>query len=285
MIKISALKHRRCLISSAVAIIALLSSLSFRAHSAELAHTIVNPNTYPGDIQFGNAVALSGGKLLVGVSFGDVDGINQNKGSAYLFEASTGMLLQTFIEPNPSFGSFFGSSVALDENEVVIGAPANYVHPGRAHLFDLASGSHVLGFESSNPNSEDFFGISVGVSDNTVLVGALDNLNLSPLRTGSAYLFDSYSGNILHRFFNDQPDDLDQYGRSVAIANDKVVIGAFGKSFPQGKAYLYDASSGNKVCDFANPNGWSMDINRFGYAVAVSGAYVVIRSYNIRFSL
>jgi hypothetical protein len=45
-------------------------------------------------------------------SFGD----NSYTGAAYLFDVTTGNLLQSFTNPNPAFYVSFGSSVALSGN-------------------------------------------------------------------------------------------------------------------------------------------------------------------------
>jgi hypothetical protein len=45
-------------------------------------------------------------------SFGD----NSYTGAAYLFDATTGNLLQSFTNPTPAFYDSFGSSVALSGN-------------------------------------------------------------------------------------------------------------------------------------------------------------------------
>ena len=60
-------------------------------------------------------------------------------GRAYLFNGLTGALSQTFIMPDVTNRDFFGSSVALDGNNVLIGAPDNDTDGedvGRAYLFD-----------------------------------------------------------------------------------------------------------------------------------------------------
>jgi hypothetical protein len=253
----------------------VLSPLSAFSQIANLKHTLFSPNPVASDIQFGTAIAISGSKLLIGAPFHDLDGLNQNKGAAYIFDAATATLLNTLSDPDPSFGSFFGTSVSISEDKAIVGAPANYVHPGSVQLFETTSGSHLSEFVGSNPADDDFFGISVGVSGNNVLIGALDEPAEDP-RTGSGYFFNSETKELRHRVFNEMPDDLDHFGEVVAISGDRAVIGAYGEDFPQGKAYLYDVNTGGIECELLNPNGWSTDINRFGKAVAISGTYVLI---------
>ncbi|MGD1804470.1 FG-GAP repeat protein, partial [Dapis sp. BLCC M126] len=59
-------------------------------------------------------------------------------GSAYLFDTTTGSLLQKFIAPDGSTEDNFGVSVALSNNTAVIGAwkdNDNGLESGSAYLF------------------------------------------------------------------------------------------------------------------------------------------------------
>ncbi len=46
----------------------------------------------------------------------------ENAGAAYLFDVTTGNLLNTFYSPNPVSFDLFGWSVAIDGDNLVIGA-------------------------------------------------------------------------------------------------------------------------------------------------------------------
>ena len=63
-------------------------------------------------------------------------------GAAYLFDAVTGQLLQTFLSPTPEAGDRFGAgTVAASSDRVVIGAylddDAGTVDAGAAYVFDI----------------------------------------------------------------------------------------------------------------------------------------------------
>lgn len=99
---------------------------------------ISSPNPLTED-RFGESLAVANSKLLVGanVDFG---------GIAYLFDANTGSLLQTFNNPEP--GQFlpagFGSTVALVGDYAVVGTQfANDGQNGAAYVFDTISGSYL----------------------------------------------------------------------------------------------------------------------------------------------
>jgi hypothetical protein len=72
--------------------------------------TFLKPNPSSGD-RFGYSVAGIGTNVLIGALFDDPGGVT-DAGSAYLFDGTTGALLQTFNNPAPGEGDQFGWSVA-----------------------------------------------------------------------------------------------------------------------------------------------------------------------------
>src|SRR4051794_13847527 len=91
----------------------------------DLRQSILNPTPDNNDL-FGQSVSLSGGKALVGAQLDDAGGTDT--GRAYLFNAATGALLQTFANPNPAGlptsvpSDGFGLSVSLSGDLALIGA-------------------------------------------------------------------------------------------------------------------------------------------------------------------
>ena len=73
--------------------------------------------------RFGHAVALSGDRLAVGAP--DADGISPDDGTAFVFERSSGVwfLAGELLQPDPTGGDRFGSSVAWDGERLLVGAP------------------------------------------------------------------------------------------------------------------------------------------------------------------
>jgi cysteine-rich repeat protein len=104
----------------------------FDRATGNLVLTLISPTPDPGD-QFGHAVALAGNDILVGAHLDDTGA--PDTGAAYLFEAATGALRQTFR--NPAQGKFdnFGFAVAAIDSGLLIGAPG----PSRVYLFRPAN--------------------------------------------------------------------------------------------------------------------------------------------------
>jgi hypothetical protein len=99
--------------------------------------TFLNPTPAGGD-RFGFSISIVGDKVLIGAP-GD-DTLGTDAGAAYLFDAATGELLQTFFSPSPLAGAQFGFSLAaVDENRFAVGAPSPNValDPGAVYVLSI----------------------------------------------------------------------------------------------------------------------------------------------------
>jgi len=251
----------------------------FDATTGTLLQTFDDP-TVTGSNRFGSSVALSGNNVLIGDSGDDTYGVNV--GQAYLFDATTGALLQTFDDPTPTSGGRiftgdnFGSSVAISGNNVLIGASGdntNGVNAGQAYLFDATTGASLQTFDEPFPTS-GLFGVSVALSENNVLIGAYGGV-------GQAHLFDASTGALLQTFNDPTVTSYDQFGLSVALSGNNVLIGAPGdgtNGTSVGQAHLFDATTGVLLQTFDDPTVTSHD--NFGLSVALSGDNVLIGAYD-----
>jgi hypothetical protein len=225
-----------------------------------LAQTFNNPTPAISD-NFGNSLAISGDNALIGASGDDTGG--DNAGSAYLFDITNGTLLQTFNNPTPAGGDFFGSSLAMSGNNALVGAPYDAtggVNAGSAYLFDITTGTLLQTINNPTPGGDDSFGNSVAISGNNALIGAPGD-NTGGVDAGSAYLFDITTGTLLQTFNNPTPDVPasslgDFFGDSVAISGNNALIGAYGDNTggdDAGSAYLFDVTTGTLLQTFNNP--------------------------------
>src|SRR5262249_15937858 len=122
----------------------------FDVTNGSLLNTVLNPTPASTD-NFGNTVAINGNYIAIGAP-GANTGAN-DAGAAYLFDDTTGSLVQPFTNPNPVAGDKFGSSVAVTGNLVLIGAPevdrpdvGNSVQVGAAYLFNATTGQLLQTF-------------------------------------------------------------------------------------------------------------------------------------------
>ena len=73
----------------------------------------------------------------------------------------------------------------------------------------------------------------------------------------------------------------DQFGYSVAISGNRVVVGAYGEDDAggtnSGKAYIFDATTGSLLHTLHNPNAYGTSADDyFGLSVAISGNLAII---------
>lgn len=238
---------------------------------------------------FGNSLAMSGGKVVVGIETADPGAANS--GSAVVFDLSSAtpdVPLVTLINPAPAAGCYFGTSVSISGDIVVIGAYRDSVvagNGGAGHVYDLSGTgpelpTHTL--RKATSSSGDFFGTSVAVSGSKVLVGASHD-DMGDDEAGSSFLFDLSSGTPtapVATFSNPVEESPDRFGEAVAISGDWVAIGSpdsDGGSSGSGNVIIHDLASSDPdqaVLALANPDPAAGD--GFGGSVAISGSRVAV---------
>ncbi len=160
---------------------------------------LVAPNGQ-ADADFGEAVSIGGNTIIVGAD--NPDHLNA-EGAAYVYtEPSTGWANMTqAAELTASDGTasdFFGSSVSISGNTVVVGAwDANVganTGQGTAYVFTEPTGgwanrTQTAKLTASDGAAYDYFGISVSISGNMVVVGAFGGTVGTNSEQGAAYVF------------------------------------------------------------------------------------------------
>ena len=231
---------------------------------------------YVNRYKFGESIALDGNHALIG----------SGNGSSYLFDITNGNLLRTIIDPNsanvPRFGSRFGSSVALDGNYALIGSKSdedNGYSSGAAYLFDITNGDLVQKIIAPDGAIGDAFGYSVALDGDHALISShLDDENW--INSGSAYLFDISSGDLVQKFIAPDASRNGIFGFSVALNGNHALIGTHGdgeNGASSGAAYLFDITSGDLIQKIIAPDGVSYDY--LGSSVALDMNSVLIGSY------
>jgi hypothetical protein len=153
--------------------------------------TITNPSPAADD-SFSWAVAAVGNdRLLIGAYRDDTSA--SDSGSAYLF-STNGTLLNTFTNPSPAAGDYFGYTVAaVGRDRVLIGAQLDdvgAVNAGVAYLFNT-NGTLLTTFTNPVPTIKRAFGYAVtAVGSDRVLIGTFGTPSGGPgAGAGAAYLF------------------------------------------------------------------------------------------------
>ena len=228
-------------------------------------------NTGAND-QLGYSVALSGNTMVVGapqesgsssgVNGPDNDSLYQAGAASVYVSDGTNWTQQAYLKAsNPDSQDFFGWSVAISGDTIVVGAygeasnatgvngnqgNGGFPGMGAAYVF-VRSGetwSQQAYLKASNPGQVSF-GWSVAISSNTIVVGATGessaatgvngNQIVSPTNaasaSGAAYVFvrsgSTWSQQAYLKASN--TGNNDHFGQSVAVDADTIIIGAEGE--------------------------------------------------------
>jgi len=232
------------------------------------------------DDYFGSAVAVSGGTALVG-AYGDSHA-SHAAGSAYLFDVATGQQLFKLTASDAEQHDAFGRSIGISGTTAILGAYRNDLNgphnalgseAGAAYLFDTTTGAQRTKLNADDAMSNDGFGISVAISGNTAIVGAYGDDNDGLASSGSAYLFDVYTGAQLAKLTADDAEAWDNFGEAVAISGTTAIVGAPTSDNSAGAAYLFDTTTGSQIAKLTASNAQPLD--HFGESVAISGGVAI----------
>ena len=148
-------------------------------------------------------------------------------------------------------GDFFGASVAISGETVVVGARfddgAAGVDQGSAYVFVRSGGvwSQQQKLEASDAAAVDRFGISVAISGETIVIGADGDNGAAGISQGSAYVFVRSGGVWTQQQKLEAADAAanDLFGNPVAISGETIVVGARNDDGAagnaQGSAYVF----------------------------------------------
>jgi FG-GAP repeat len=247
----------------------------------------------------GISVAVSGDTVVVGAWLDD-----GGKGSAYVFVKpgggwASGTETAKLTASDRASSDWFGSSVAVSGDTVVVGAPEDDVgangNQGSAYVFvkpggGWASGAETAKLTASDGAGSDELGWSVAVSGDTAVAGAIyDDVGANGDQ-GSAYVFVKPGGGWASGTETAKLTASDGAAEdrlfSVAASGDTVVAGAYlddvGANGNQGSAYVFVKpgggwATGAETAKLTSSDGSVSDF--FGFSVAVSGDTVVAGAY------
>lgn len=258
-----------------------------------------------------------------GVNGNQADKSAVDSGAVYVFvrNGATWMQQAYLKASNSGAGDEFGVSVAILGNTIVVGAPrerstatgingdqADNEAPfsGAAYVFTRSGTvwSQQAYLKPSNTNAVDFFGTSVAISRDTLVVGSPgedssatgvngNQADNSAVGSGAAYVFSRNGATWTQQAYlkatNAQTND--QFGASVAVSGDVLVVGAPGEdsagtgssgqqgdnSAPEsGAAYVF-VRIGATWLPHAYLKASNTDPgDRFGTSVAVSNGTLVV---------
>jgi hypothetical protein len=297
---------------------------------------------------FGRVVAISGDTMVVGARFEDsnqttitngssasANNSTAEAGAAYVFVRSgNSWSQQAYLKaPNPETLDFFGTSVAINGDTVVVGANAedsnqttitngssasadnSATNAGAAYVFVRSgnSWSQQAYLKAANAEAGDIFGSSVAINGDTIVVGAFNedsnqttitngssaSADNSASNAGAAYVFVRSGNSWSQQAYLKAPnvDGGDNFGVSVALSGDTIVVGAAKESSNQttitnGSSASADNSAADAGAAYVftrNGTNWSQQAylkaanadasDQFGDSVALSGDTLVVGAH------
>jgi len=220
-------------------------------------------------------------------------------GKVYVFVNSAGTWTQTQTltatpasPPPPNWSDFFGWSLSLSGDTLLIGAPFmldQTLGPiGAAYVFTQSGGTWTQTQEltASDAFVTDYFGWAVKLVGDTAVIGANSHNRGANGTEGAAYVFVNSGGAWAQTQelepSDGTPGDGRQFGSSVAFDGTTMLIGAPGADYNSngvyipGSAYVFANSGGTwSETQILTPSD-SADGDQFGFALALSGTTALI---------
>jgi hypothetical protein len=229
----------------------------------------------PGDL-FGDSLALSGTQIGVGAP-----GRNGNMGAAYVFAMSGTAWSQQaeLIAGDGESADGFGTSVALDRGNLVVGSPnattTEAVGAGAAYVYSQSGTQWSLVTKLSAPFGQfgDGFGTAVGLSGNEIAVGA----PYSSFGAGAVFLFQDIDLWALQTTLIGPCVGLqEQFGSALLLYGNTLLVGDSGHDSATGGLLLYSQTGSNWVLNGGLTAADGQPLDSFGSSIALSGGTIAI---------
>ena len=236
--------------------------------------------------EFGTALAMSGDYAIVGAPRKDDAG--NNSGAAYIFtRQGTAWVEQAkLVAPDARAGDYFGVSVAIDEDTVLVGGHRinkPTADAGSVYVFERLGNSWLLTDHLTAPDATKFayFGFSVGIDDDTAIIGAIRD-DEAGSDAGAAYVFvrKGVEWTFQAKLLGNNTESEDNFGYAVDVDGNFAIVTS-PKNRGAGAAYIYEREG----------TVWEQKRNRvrirmipidrdgasaFGTSVAINGETAVI---------
>jgi choice-of-anchor B domain-containing protein len=223
---------------------------------------------------FGRALAVAQGDLLVGST------ISRESGALYVFQRTadgawreTAAMVPSDARPENSFGRVS----ATDGRTVLMADWAADSSRGAVYVFEKQAGAwrETAKLIPSDGASNDWFGSSIAIAGDQIAIGA----SVKRQGRGAAYVFRrSADGRWQESARITSPDTMpnQQFGASIAIAANTIVIGAPGADQFMGAAWVFrpDGGTGWTLAGKITPPAGTQPSNSFGSSMRVVGEEV-----------
>ena len=182
---------------------------------------------------FGISVSLNGDYAISGAYKDDDNG--SDAGSVYIFvrDGENWTQQAKLIASDAASFDFFGSSVSISDNDVIVGAWGDDDGgnaTGSAYIFvrNGINWTQQAKLNAADPAANDYFGTRASISNDYAIIGAYEDDD-DGSGSGSAYIFvrDSVSWTEHSKLTGSDAEADDRFGYSVSISGGYVLSGAY----------------------------------------------------------
>ena len=227
---------------------------------------------------FGASVCIDGDYAIVGAPGDDDNGMDS--GAVYIFKRKgvNWVKQAKLIASDGQAEDYFGGSVSIDGDYLVVGADGCDNDTGTAYIFKRVGSNWIeqAKLTASDGEAEDYFGWSVSLSGNYAIIGASGN-DSSP---GGAYIFKLDGTNWVEqaKLAASDGEAEDFFGSSVSLNGDYAIAGAHGDNNNTGSAYIFKREGENWIEQAKLTASDGEVLDWFGRGVSINGDYVVVGS-------
>ncbi|MFH1745891.1 MAG: hypothetical protein ABIG44_02490 [Planctomycetota bacterium] len=237
---------------------------------------------------FGIAVAVSGDVVVIGAPGSDDAGERSGAVSVYRHDSGNWIEQAHLTAPDAAPGDEFGRSVAVNNDVIVVGARYSDAHgedSGAAYIYHYDQGDWLIHtiLAAPYPDAGDQYGCAVAVDGDVAVIGARFAEG-GDKRSGAAYIYryDTFDWSLEATLTAPDAAPDDAFGCAVDIADDVVLIGAYGEDeggTDRGAAYVFIDDGQDWIAETRLTPTDAATNSYFGYAVAVSGDLALIGAF------
>jgi hypothetical protein len=223
------------------------------------------------DDYLGASVVTNGTYIVAGAY-----GKNGNTGAVYVFGLSGGNWVQIQKLTPATAGEGFGFSLALDGSRLIVGAIYNNSARGAAYVYNLTGGTWVQQQKivPADVAADDLFGSSIATNGTQIVVSSVGD----DARRGSEYVYSFSGGNWTQQqklLAGDGVAD-DNFGQSVAMSGNTMIVGAYGDDSYRGSAYVFTTTGTTWTQQQKITATNRIQNEGFGYSMSISGNNLAI---------
>lgn len=236
------------------------------------------PNAKIGDL-FGYSVAMNDDYVMA-----DMSGFNDNDErifEVHLYKKSDPSYSRVIVPSDFQKGEVFGSSISSDGDFIVIGSTVidGNTLKEAVYIYKISDESYERKVIPSSidgvvmVSNPKFVRTSVDVRGDYFVFGGGFNDD----KSGAVYLYKFSDENFERRIINPSPKHYDNFGSSVALSDEHLVVGAAGddeKYESRGSVYVYSIEDELYERRIVASNG--EDLDNFGHSVDIEGNDIVV---------